>query len=256
MARLDQHHSFSADWHTSEPTPAETSAGRPQCASRHWRAPHFRETMDHPGDKAHCYHQHPVVKRKAPPGSGGLLLSGHHRNRPRGRKDLGGLHRRHGRRRGLRWSLRSLHRHPARGRLGRAGRRGFVAHAWRRNTILRHRKQTVPAGYGVRPNAGTWGPWSRLCHTGCGGHHPERCERYGGCRRRDNFAHSTLADQRRQPVTLERHLALWPFPRPHLVGHASDPQAKRTPTEVAVDGSGTVYVTDTGNNRVLKPPAG
>jgi len=25
---------------------------------------------------------------------------------------------------------------------------------------------------------------------------------------------------------------------------------------VAVDGSGTVYVTDTGNNRVLKLPAG
>ena len=29
-----------------------------------------------------------------------------------------------------------------------------------------------------------------------------------------------------------------------------------TPTGVAVDGSGTVYVTDTGNNRVLKHPAG
>src|ERR1700744_2299874 len=95
MARLDQHHSFSADWHTSEPTPAETSAGGQQCASRHWRAPHFRETMDHPGDKAHCYHQHPVVKRKAPPGSGGILLSGHHRNCARvletWRNDLWGL---------------------------------------------------------------------------------------------------------------------------------------------------------------------
>jgi serine/threonine protein kinase, bacterial len=33
-------------------------------------------------------------------------------------------------------------------------------------------------------------------------------------------------------------------------------QLKNTPTGVAVDGSGTVYVTDTGNNRVLKLPAG
>src|SRR6202030_1893790 len=108
MARLGQHHSFSGHWHTSEPTPAETSPGRPRCASRQIRPPRFRETMDHPGDKAHCYHQHPEVQRQAPPGSGGLLLSGHHR--------------------------------------------------------------------------------------------------------RDNLAHSALADQRRQPVTLERHLALWPFP--------------------------------------------
>ncbi|MGO9353369.1 MAG: hypothetical protein ACLP3C_21990 [Mycobacterium sp.] len=57
-------------------------------------------------------------------------------------------------------------------------------------------------------------------------------------------------------MTLERHLDLWPFPRPRLVGHASDPPAKNTPTGVAVDGSGTKYVTDAGNNRVLKPPAG
>jgi serine/threonine-protein kinase len=33
-------------------------------------------------------------------------------------------------------------------------------------------------------------------------------------------------------------------------------QLKNTPNLVAVDGSGTVYVTDTGNNRVLKLPAG
>jgi hypothetical protein len=54
----------------------------------------------------------------------------------------------------------------------------------------------------------------------------------------------------------ERHLAHWPFPRPHLVGHASDLPVKNTPNVVAVDGSGTVNVSDTGNNRVLKLPAG
>ncbi|WP_297730039.1 hypothetical protein [Mycobacterium sp.] len=46
------------------------------------------------------------------------------------------------------------------------------------------------------------------------------------------------------------------FPASHLVGHARHPPAKNTPIGVAVDGSGTVYVTDAGNNRVLKLPAG
>ncbi|HXY64995.1 MAG TPA: hypothetical protein VEI45_11750 [Mycobacterium sp.] len=41
-----------------------------------------------------------------------------------------------------------------------------------------------------------------------------------------------------------------------MIGHASDPPVKNTPAGVAVDGSGTVNVTDTGNNRVLKLPAG
>jgi hypothetical protein len=36
----------------------------------------------------------------------------------------------------------------------------------------------------------------------------------------------------------------------------SDPPVKNTPIGVAVDGSGAFNVTDTGNNRVLKPPAG
>jgi hypothetical protein len=36
----------------------------------------------------------------------------------------------------------------------------------------------------------------------------------------------------------------------------SDPPVKNTPTEMAVDGSGAFNVTDTANNRVLKPTAG
>jgi hypothetical protein len=72
--------------------------------------------------------------------------------------------------------------------------------------IFRRQIQTELARYlGWFDNAGTW---SRLRHTGCGGYHRERCESQGGCRR-DNLAHSALADQRRQPVTLERHLAHW-----------------------------------------------
>jgi hypothetical protein len=41
-----------------------------------------------------------------------------------------------------------------------------------------------------------------------------------------------------------------------VVGHASDPPVKNTPTGMAMDGSGIVNVTDTGNYRVLKLPAG
>ena len=90
---------------------------------------------------------------------------------------LRSLHRRHARQGGLRRSLRSLHRHPARERLG------FVAHV--RRVIHLHEMQTVLAGCGVCKNAGT----CRLCHTGCGGYHRERCESYGGCGRNPECFH-------------------------------------------------------------------
>jgi DNA-binding beta-propeller fold protein YncE len=38
-----------------------------------------------------------------------------------------------------------------------------------------------------------------------------------------------------------------------MLGH---PPAKNTPIGVAVDGSATVYVTDSGDNRVQKQPPG
>ena len=127
-----------------------------------------------------------------PPGLGGLLISGHHRDRARGRgtwrSDLWSLHRRHGRRRGLRKS------------------------GLRRNTTLRHRKRAPLAAFGVCLKAGKW---SRLCHTRCDGYHQERCECYGGRRRNAECFHlvtlftrrfSMPCTQRSLPTTDHRSL--------------------------------------------------
>jgi hypothetical protein len=73
--------------------------------------------------------------------------------------------------------------------------------------MYRDPSQTFLAERGIFPSADTW---SRLCHTGCGGYHPERCESDGGCHRNPEYFH------------------LVTFREPHRVSELRPPRAVRT----------------------------